>query len=420
MSMRLGVVCSFVCTVVVAAPPSGVAPLPFGNWYAGGIVDDSGRVELVASTAVDDGHAGNSPLASAERSLVLVRSRRGRVQTIPLGGMYSGTNRATFLDGGGLLLWGLRGPVVGGYTARTLDLVEVRGGEVRRLWGWDSREDAPECRHCPPPIVSRDGRMWGHASRTGETSTRVTFTFGRTGKWEAPTRVELVDFPNPDKGKLPMWGHFWFLDTSGPVVLVPWSGGGFIVRFTDGASPHVVPVLQGSTQWGFTWQNEERVLWAADQSRLRAYNLWDLGSSGFPVAPFWDLATKDGWEPHAERGAVRVVNENDAHRIEHLWREPWTLFEERHVSAWTPGSSPGGGIGIGVLVSPNGRHAAVLEQGLSDDDEEVTYLSRFGLDRVPVRPPVEAALAGEKEEPAATGSNRHAHSDLLLSPEPQE
>lgn len=401
MSLGLGIACWFVCTAVLAASPSDVASLP-GSSYAGGLVDDGGRTAVVVAV---DGRVGEgAPSGPLDRSLVLVHLKGGRVQSIPLGAEYSGTNQTVFLEDGKLLLWGRQGPMIGGYTAGTRDIVEVRGDEVRRVWGWNSREDAPECRHCRAPIVARDGRMWGYAGRTHESSTRVTFSFGSTRKPGAPTRVELVDLPNSDKGELPMWGHFWFLDTSGPVVLVPWSGGGFIVRFIDGASPHVVPVLQGSTQWGFTWQNEERVLWAANGHQLRAYNLWDLGQSGFPGTPFWELDTKAGWEPHAERGAVRIVKGEDGYRIEHLWREPWTLFEERHVSAWTSGSPPGGGIGIDVLVSPNGRHAAVLEEGLSEGEERVTYVRREGLDLVPVLPPVEAAPAGEQEQPTASGS----------------
>ncbi len=401
MSLGFAVACWSVYATVVAASPSDVTPLP-GSFYGGGLVDDSGRTELVMALDGDAaGEAGASSLAFTGRRLALVRLSRKRVQAIPLGEAYSGTNRATFLGDGRLLLSGWRGPTIGGRTARTLDIVEVRGDAVRRRWGWNSREDDPECRECVAPIVSRDGRMWGYAGRVDETSARVRFAFGRTArKPGAPGRVELVDFPNSDKGELPMWGHFWFLDSSGPVVLVPWSGGGFIVHFSQGASPHVVPVLQGSTRWNFTWQSQEQVLWAEDGRRLRAYHLWDLGLSEFPDAPFWELDTKDGWMPHAERGAARVVHGKDGYRIEHLWREPWTLFEERHASAWTPGSPPGGGIGIDVLVSPNGRHSAVLENGRSADSEGVTYLRRSGLDLVPVGPPVEAASAREQEAQA--------------------
>lgn len=405
MSLGLSAACWFVCTTVVGTSPAGVTVLPPGSIQPGGLVDDDGRAMVVLN--VDNRASVDAPVAKPGRSPVLVHSKRGRVQSVPLGSEFSGMSLRTFLDGGELLLSGHRGPVINGYTARALDIVEIRGDEVRRHWGWNSRKDNPECRtECDAPIVSSDGRMWGYAGRTHETSTRVTFEFGRTRKPAAEGRIELVDLPNSDKGELPIWGHFWFLDTSGPVVLIPWSGGGYIVHFTDGASPHVVAVLQGSERWSFLWQGKERVLWAAHGGQLRAYNLWDLGVSGLPDAPFWELDAREGWEPHHHRGAVRVLGGPDGYRIEHLWREPWTSFEERHVSAWIPGSPPTGGIGIDVLVSPSGRHAVVLEKGPTPDDESATYLRRASLDYVPVRAPVEAASAGGEEEQAVPASKQ--------------
>ena len=391
----------FVYTVIVAAVPEDVTQLLPGR-VNGGFVANDGHTSVVAAlepvAALERRLRGDSPTDFTERSVVLIQMKQGRVQLSSLGREYAGTNSTVFLDDRTLLLTGHRGPVIDGYTSLTLDVVEIRNGEVRRVWGWNSREDAPECRHCPAPIVSRDGRMWGYAYRADDASTRVTFAFGPGRDQRVPERVELVDFPSSDRDKLPMWGYFWFLDGRGPVVLVPWSGGGFIVHFNEGASPHVVSVLQGSTQWAFTWQHEERVLWAEDGGRLRAYNLWDLGLSGFPDAPFWELSAKDGWEPHADRGAVRVAIGRDGYRIEHLWREPWTLLEERHVSAWNPGAPPAGGIGRSVLVSANGRHAAVFEGGRSEEGENVTHYRRLGLELEREGPPIEAAPAGQDQQ----------------------
>ncbi len=209
-------------------------------------------------------------------------------------------------------------------------------------------------------------------------------------------RVESMKMPSRDKSISPMWGDFWFLDTNGPIVLIPWSNGGYIVHFSGGASPYTVPLLQGSTYWSFVWQNEEAVLWAVNgrHRQLRAYNLWDLGLSGFPEVPFWELDTSDGWEVHPERGAVRIVRGDDAYRIEHAWREPWTLLEERRLSGWIPGSPPPRSR---VLVSPNGRHAVVLETYVPEDGEDgEPALPRNQARQVrmtlqPLQPPVPAS-----------------------------
>ncbi len=53
------------------------------------------------------------------------------------------------------------------------------------------------------------------------------------------------------------------------------------------------------------------------------------------------------------------------------------------MSEWRDGPLP-------VAVSPNGRHALVLETRSTEEGESVMHARRFGLDLLPVLPPVEA------------------------------
>ncbi len=405
---RVAVIICLAVVAVTASVAAQVVPLPSGE-VSGGIVDDDGRARVVILV----GDEGNDPTyASLTWRPVLIELGKGRVvgKVMP-GEDLAGLSLGAFLDSGDILLTGSQGPVVGGYTAAGAAIVSVRGDEVERRWRWYSRTDFPECKsHCAVPEVSRDGRMWAFGWDQGNPESGMAFEIGWIGEPNDSRHMEHVDFPDLSPSASPDGSrHFWFLDTSdGLVVLVPWRGGGYIVHFRRGASPQAIPVLQGaaeplthwweepSTYWWFHWQHEDRVLWAEADEQLRAYNLPDLGVSGFPDAPFWEMEGKDGWKVHPERGVVRIVSDEGSYRIEHAWRDPWTGFEERHLSDGTPGPPP---TGRRVLVSPNGRHAVVLESRESDDSADGTPVRtrnqarRLAMTIQPSAPPIPAATA---------------------------
>ena len=132
------------------------------------------------------------------------------------------------------------------------------------------------------------------------------------------------------RGWWPMAPGFVFLDSDGPVVLTPWSGGAYVLHFSaNGSSPLAVPILfeNGVEEYDFRWQWDERVLWARTSLYWRAYDLWDLGLSPLGEEPFLVVENSTA-EPHPERGAVRLATQGGRHRIEHVWRDRWSRVEE--------------------------------------------------------------------------------------------
>ncbi len=376
------------CLAAIAVPATaGEVELPPGTRLGFGAIDDDGQVFFAAS---------------GEGSSFLVRQSGKRQEIFELPNLGLGR----LLEDGRLLLGGSKGE--GRYEhALVREIVKLRAGEVVTLWSWNSRTACPDndsMHPCPPPIVSGNGKVWGevwpedpHWPYTG-----ARFAFGRTKKGSKVARTEVVEFDVPDSG--PFAGelsYFWFLDSEGQAVMVPWNGGAFIVHFSDGGSPYTAPVLQEgdpSDPSALYWQRGDRLLWAGSptgEGRWHAYHLWDLGLSGLPAEPFWEVERKDGWKPHPERGVVRVVEGERGYRIEHLWREPWTATEEHHVSDLQPGSPPASVVGNGWLVSANGRHAAVIGTRQLEDEEGGGIA--FSVRNVDLRweprplPPVEAA-----------------------------
>ncbi|MCY3968759.1 MAG: hypothetical protein OXG74_02410 [Acidobacteria bacterium] len=376
------------CLVVSAVPTAaGEAELPPDTRLVGGAIDDDGQVFFVTSGEdVDDG------------SLLVRRSgERQEVFELP----NTRVKSVRLLEGGLLRLFSARGPIVEGRRALALEILKLRADEVVTLWSWNSRAAGCE-RECSPPVVSGDGKMWGAVQPGEDPYTGTRFTFGHTKKGSKRARTEAVEFDVPDSGTFAgELSFFWFLDSEGQVVMVPWNRGAFIVHLSDSGSPYTVPVLQGGDSpnpANLYWQRGDRLLWAGSPTGggpWRAYHLWDLGLSGLPAEPFWEVERKDGWKPHPERGVVRVVEGEHGYRIEHLWREPWTAIEEHHVSDWQPGSAPASGLGYGWLVSPNGQHAAVIGTRQLEDEEGggVAFSARSVDMRWEPRPlpPVEAA-----------------------------
>ena len=367
--------------------------------YAGGGDVEMPSGEIVGGLVADDGDAfvvGRGQDV-ADGSFVIhkaARTSRGRVLDLP----NTWVKRLTPVSNSKrLLLFSRKGPSLDGHGTLSLEIVKLgAGNEVRRFWTWNSRDFAPDCKNeCPIPVVSGDGKVWGVHSIS---DAAVSFVFGST-KSRKNQRAETVSFPTGDTNLWPMQPSFEFLASDGPVVLMPWSGGAYIVHFRDGASPFLVPVLQGPERLSFRWQGGDRLLWVRSGRYWRAFHLWDYGLSGFPAEPSWEVERKGAWEPHSERGMTRIGERDGEYRIEHAWREPWTRIEERHVSQWQQGSPPRAG-GKDFLVSGNGRHALVLESRRTEEGESVTSGRRLGLDLAPQLPPVEAApveAEGQKE-----------------------
>ena len=388
--MRLKVACIFVgCLAVATALVAGGVKLPSGTELASGVIDDDGRVYFVArGEDVGDGS-------------YVVRRSGARQEVFELPNTW--VKHLRLLEDGRLLLFSSKGPSVKGRRSLALEIIEVRANEVVTLWSWGSQAACQ--RECEPPVVSSDGKSWGvFSSDQGEPS-KGTFTFGGTTKTgKRSVRTEVVDFGAPNRNDFPESGFFWFLDADSEVVMVPWSGGAYIVHLDAGGSPYAVPVLQGPDRVGLRWQGGDRILWVDSGSRWKAYHLWDLGLSGMPSEALWEHEKKEGWIPHPERGVVRLIRDRGSYRFEHLWREPWSSLGEYHVSDWRSGTLPRSGLGRDWLVSANGQHGAVLETRWKEETTVELDAASFEMRWEPLSlPPAEAV------EPAARDSEPLQH-----------
>ncbi len=256
------------------------------------------------------------------------------------------------------------------------------------------RASESEGSHAVPIVVSGDGKAWGIVDDAG-----TGFVFGRTMSRKRVARTETAEVGSARDAavsdfKWTMAPDFVFLDSDGPVVLTPWSGGAYILHFREnGSAAYTVPILfdGGVEEYDFRWQWEERVLWARTSLYWKAYHLWDLGLSPMSEEPFW-VVERSSAEPHPERGIVRVVSRQGGYSIEHLWRDPWSGVEERQVSDLYQGQTP---LLIfiaadnEVFVSPNGRHAVVVEARRAEEGDTRTYARRVDLRLAPPLPPLE-------------------------------
>ena len=186
---------------------------------------------------------------------------------------------------------------------------------------------------------------------------------------------ESVDTGSPVMG-LP---HVHYLDPRQGVVLIPWSGGAYMLRFAETGVQAVPHFHEGPGKiTSFHWQEEARVLWALvlDSDYLGvdtfpvprpkhtwlAYNLGKLlPGSEPPSEPFWtipvDPATTSGW-PHPRRGFVEVRSGTSGYRVAHRWRSPDSEEPaQRRLSNCRSGDPEGA-----IFVSSNGRHAIVIEE----------------------------------------------------------
>ncbi len=242
-----------------------------------------------------------------------------------------------------------------------------------------------------PIHVSGDGRAWGvmapsFASKETRDALGVRSKFGvisglhfAFGNFRSPKvrRTHAVMFHDwIDDRHIVSTGegvHFTFLDSDGPVVVAFYADDVHLLRFTDSGviSERLEPLLMKAREIFFDWQDEDRVLWSGGTDEWLAWNLWDLGLSGFPEEPFLRFPRpRAAGRPHRTRGFVRTVRDGNRYRVEHLWQSPQIpSWRERHVSEWQQGPSEWQQTNVQWLdVSPNGRHALVFEQRLAEED----------------------------------------------------
>ena len=343
----------------------------------GGFVDAHGEAILLVT---DD----------EQRASELVRLDGGEIQSaIDLPPKRVGRSLTVLTDG--RILLGSQDATTMHDRTQHYDIVEIRGNELETSWNWNNGDAFPgvdsgsEGFHV---IFSWDGRAWGMGGGT-------SFSFGETGSRDLTTRNERFDVGGElaDIGKWTIFSPgFVYLDSAGPVVVAPWNKGAYIVHFADNASPVVTPILfdDGVEEYRFLWQWEERILWAETSLYWKGYELPDLGVSGMEEEPIWVLDKSVG-APHAERGVIQLTMRNGSYRVEHAWRDPVTLVEERHASDWYPGETPFVYVvpGNGVFVSANGRHAVAVERRRAGGIT-TSYGRPMDLRPVAPAPPVEA------------------------------
>ncbi len=385
----LGTVFSCFFTFFPGAAFADDMALPSGSVF-GGFVEEDGDFLL---------------LMQAGRDSFFVRSLGRRTEILPLPGIEA-RSLARLADGE-LLMSSLKGSKTAGDRTARLDIVKLRGTQIRYVRGLSTPVVGY---HYELPAVSGDGRLWAMEAGDG------SYSFGRLGKTGTGERtVTRVEDPavgqRVDMGKWDMEPPApVVLDSEGPIVLTPWNEGAYILHFTEnGSSPYILPILfgDGVEEYDFRWQWGEQVLWARSSLYWKAYHLWDFGLSPSSFEePFW-IVEREAAEPHPMRGIVRVTaNEVGGYRIEHLWRDPWSLSEERRVSDWYQGRpppfAPTVSGGSKLFVSSGGGHAVIVEERVESETGEpaakpsrVQYARRVELRLEPLAPPTEPDAEAE-------------------------
>ncbi len=402
---------------VASAHGTDSVELPPGKLVSGVVEDDGTALILITGDRFDPDDGSSLLLFSQNRTETFDLPGFLATSLIPLGG-----DR--------VLLNGRIGPPdIKGSLDVAMAVVEPgRNGELRRPWGWQSRDFWVthgmhwEYFHDMAP----DAQLWGAVGAGSAAS------FDRA---QAPNAKELrvesvvLGSERSDTAEWLVPPDLIILHSDGPVVLTPWNcRGAYIVHFSEsGGIARIVPVLldNGVVEYEFRWQSTEKVLWARTPLYWKAYHLPDLGLSGEPVEPFWVL--ERSVFPQSGRGIVRHVRENGSYRIEHAYRDPESSIEERHVSDWYgPPQVDGASVPFESLprlvvpahpwarrgearafVSSNGRHAVVVEKRGSTERAK-TYARRVPLRASAPRPSLEADTQAER---AAEGPNYYL--DLL-------
>ncbi len=291
-------------------------------------------------------------------------------------------------------------------------------GKARLLW------TASEADYARSRIrISGDGKVWGVMapsraakktndgrrirSKSRNVVSGIHFAFGNFKSPKIRRKYAVMFHDWVDDRDIEGTGqatNFIFLDSDGPVLVAPYADYMYLLRFGDSGvtSQQIEPMKPlmkavAGVVW-LEWQDEDRVLWSGGTGEWLAWNLWDLGLSGFPEEPFLSFSDSYSGRPHRMRGFVRTIRDGDRYRVEHLWQNPQSPnWKERRISDWQQGTP------IGFPdVSPDGRHVLVFEQRLPDEDtsgqpivegeQEAErlpryYATRFELFPAPVEPP---------------------------------
>lgn len=368
-----------------------------GYEVVGGFVEDDGTAHLLYRRVPGSSDGGSSDSSA----LVRIGSNGAIADSVELPEVWG----KSLLRHGerSLLLWSLKGPRDrDGHGVLVREVVQFRAdATLRQLWEWNS-DDHPAWLDYSFS-VSRDGKLWGVAApglKRREGSTRMydglEIATGDFRKRQAKVaRILSVRFEEPLETRQwapEVWGGWTILDSTGPVLAVSWQGREFVAHCDKRECSYRVPVFSRAEERLGIWHSRDKVLWSSTAGAWRAYHLWNLGLSGGGDEPIWEVERASGWQPHSERGMVRMIRREGEYRIEHVWRDPWTSREELHATEWQSGSPPRGVYSApDLLVSASGRHALVLESRRSEEGESVMYARRIGLDLLPARPLVKAA-----------------------------
>lgn len=370
------VLCVLVFVAALVAPvqaddADGDTDLPRGI-LVGGVVDDDGETLILMRRSSSPGDGS-----------FIVRMVGNRVQVIDLPEMMVKT--MTPLSDGHVLLWSLKGPFKGGYGVLAYDIVKLhQRGQLDYIWSLGPEYGLEYGMHPPGVSVSGDGKVWGISEGGNET----TFVFGKTSS-STITRSDMAMVSSgAATDRWPMGPpDFVFLDSDGPVVLLPQSKGAYIIRFSEGtSSPHIQPFLVNDAEdeeYEYRWQWKDSVLWVRTSRDWKAYGLWNLDV--LPEEPFWVVENSGSQSaiPHHERGLVKVFAHGETYRVEHVWRDPWSHIEERRVSDWQDGlpfRSLAGGVRKHVYVSPHGGRVVVVgadRSDLNETDDSTYYVRRL-------------------------------------------
>ncbi len=384
----------YLCCCLAAAPllaDEGLV-LPEAE-YVSGYIEDDGRAVLLFRPVFGAGQIFDDVIA--EGSFFLRLGADGSLlDAVEL--PETRVRRMRKLRNGRIWLTSVKGPLDnGGYGAWTEEVIEILpGGDVKQVWSWDNRE-WPNLAEAAFE-VSPDGEVWAVAEReSGDVDhplfDRVEIRLGDfTSRKAVVKRRVAVHFDEP--GTYGPWDEpepaYWFslLDSEGPVLQLPWAesdDGDFHVYTVhideDDEASHPFELFPGDDEWEFGWQGAAHVLWSATKSsetksgELRAYHLPDLGLSGPPTEPYWQV---EGWEVYdgglrpRTRGLVGLATRDGQYRIDYIWRDPLapagliersTGWHEGTLFALYQSASPGL-----FHVSPNGTKALVLERCMVD------------------------------------------------------
>jgi len=194
----------------------------------------------------------------------------------------------------------------------------------------------------------------------------LQFAFGDFSSTK-PLRTVTVSFPEVrDPGDVVVGApntSFAFVSSMHPIVVTCYADDCYLLDFAATGNRLRLETIRAPPSRSFVWQENDRVLWVHrdGEGGWLAWHLEDRAVSGFPEAPFIWFDSGLG-RPHPIRGFVRTVRAGRRGRIEHHWQNPHDPdLRELHVTPWQQGRAPDLAYGPSS-VSPNGRHALVVEK----------------------------------------------------------